>query len=49
MNGIKKNYKIKDKKYKKEIIRGLPKRKVEPNEEDIKKIKSDQKKIKLTK
>ncbi len=49
VNGKKKNYKIKDKKYKKEIIRGLPKRKVEPNEEDIKKIKSDQKKIKLTK
>ena len=36
-------------KAKKEIIRGLPSRKVEPNKEDIKKIKSDQKKIRLVK
>ena len=49
VNGINKKYEIKDKKYKKEIIRGLPSRKVEPNKEDIKKIKSDQKKIKLVK
>ena len=49
VNGINKEYEIKDKKYKKEIIRGLPSRKVEPNKEDIKKIKSDQKKIKLVK
>lgn len=49
VNGINKKYEIKDKNYKKEIIRGLPSRKVEPNKEDIKKIKSDQKKIKLTK
>jgi len=46
---VNKKYEIKDKNYKKEIIRGLPSRKVEPNKEDIKKIKSDQKKIKLTK
>ena len=49
VNGINKKYEIKDKKYKKEIIRGLPSRKVEPNKEDIKQIKSDQKKIKLVK
>ena len=49
VSGINKEYEIKDKKYKKEIIRGLPSRKVEPNKEDIKKIKSDQKKIKLVK
>ena len=49
VNGINKKYEIRDKKYKKEIIRGLPNRKVEPNKEDIKKIKSDQKKIKLVK
>ena len=49
VNGINKTYEIKDKKYKKEIIRGLPSRKVEPNKEDIKKIKNDQKKIKLVK
>ena len=46
VNGKNKKYKIKDKTYKKEIIRGLPSRKVEPNKEDIKKIQSDQKKIK---
>ena len=49
VNGESKNYEIEDKTYKKEIIRGLPSRKVEPKKEDIKKIQSDQKKIKLTK
>ena len=49
VNGINNEFDIIDKKYKKEIIRGLPKRKVEPNTEDLKKIKADQLKIKSIK
>ncbi len=48
-NSKKKNYSVKKKKYKIERISGLPKNKVEPKEEEIKKIKLDQKKIRLSK
>ena len=44
MKCIKKKNVIKNKKNKKKINRGLASRKVEPNKEDIKKIKSDQRK-----
>ena len=40
VNGESKKYEIEDKTYKKEIIRGLPSRKVEPKKEDIKKSKA---------
>jgi len=44
-NGIKKEFDIKKKKYKIEIISGLPKRKVQPTKTDLEKIFEDKKKI----
>ncbi len=49
INNVKKKFNVRDKKYKKEIISGLPKRKVEPNKVDLEKIKKDSIKIKKSK
>ncbi len=44
-NGVNKTFAVEKKKYKIERISGLPRGKVEPNKEDLAKIKVDQKKI----
>lgn len=44
-----KTFKVKKKKYKIERISGLPKKKVEPNKDDLKRIIKDREKIKLSK
>ena len=48
-NNISKEFVVKKKKYKIERITGLPRTKVEPNKEDLKKIKIDQKRITTSK
>jgi len=49
INGNKKRFNIEKKKYKVELINGLPKSKVEPSQKEINKIKKDQSKIKESK
>ncbi len=49
INGKKKKFNVEKKKYKIERISGLSRNKVEPNEEALKKIKTDQLKIKKSK
>ena len=49
INGKKKRFDVEKKKYKVELINGLPKSKVEPSQKEINKIKRDQLKIKQSK
>ena len=49
VNGINNEFDIIDKKYKRKLLEVFPKEKVEPNTEDLKKIKADQLKIKSIK
>lgn len=49
VNGLSKTFKVLDKDYKIERIKGLPKNKVEPSKEELNRIVSDQKKIKDSK